>query len=184
MKSTPLAGGKAARPGANGLAIDSPRSFSELFAPLQAELSPLYWCLDLQSGPFNITGRDDFEELDRELESFFVDSPVLEMCSMLLWRPGIFPRFADLLYEDEWSYYVGLRGPERKAVDTAAALLRAGYLTAGFFQVVDQRAEIFVVKALDDHWEVYSRNQNQLSRLRESDPWVGVSSSKWMEEET
>lgn len=162
-----------------GLLFASDQTFAELLDVLQDELSRLYWLLDLQSGPFDVYGQEDYAELDRELDRLYIDVPRFETSSNSLWRPGIFPEFAPLLYEDAHSYLVGFSANEDTAAGIAESLLDAGdYLTRPFFTALEQRAKVFAAK-ISSRWEVYPTDTAWLDHLQAERKGQLIDSAKW-----
>lgn len=75
--------------------------------PIEKQVLPLfskYWLVYTQGGPFSITDKPNFEELDGATSSFIVDVPQFKDTDTHLFRPGVFPQFAKLLVVDEWTY--------------------------------------------------------------------------------
>jgi hypothetical protein len=60
-----------------GIRIDcaEPCAFDSLFEPAMAKLAPRYWLIDSQSGPFSITDKPNFRELDALLDTYSVNVP-------------------------------------------------------------------------------------------------------------
>ena len=159
-----------------GLRLDRDESFSELFAPIMPRLAVLFWWLDCQSGPFVITDKADFEDLEIELDGYHTPLAALDRSSSTFWKPGIFPRFADVLYQDEWSYLVGFRGPESRASAGAVSASESAVLSDEFFRVVEQQADCFIMKVSDGWWELYASDATLL-RLLEDGPQVSSADS-------
>ncbi len=162
-----------------GIRIESEARFAEIVSGLSAEIEHLFWLLDLPSGPFDYLARPGWREIDRELEAYYIHVGNGVDTSVSLWRPGIFPKFAPLLIHDEWSYFVGLEGPEDAARAKAEALsLPGGYLSPEFFEAFQECGQLFALLA-HDWWEVYSPNGEWLSRLSREWQSAPVASSKW-----
>lgn len=160
-----------------GLRLGPQIRFAALWAALPAAAAELFWHLDLQSGPFDFMGRDDWEAIDGELEALAVETG--EAPPGTLWRPGVFPRFAPLLVHDEWGYHLGLEGPEAAAVSSARALSAgADYTSPDFFAAFADRGVLFALLA-PDGWEIYSPRRAWLARLAREWNAEPVDSSHW-----
>jgi hypothetical protein len=105
-----------------GIGLSTPNypKFSVVFQGLLPRLSPYHWLIDSQSGPFSITGKPDYELLQAELKNFLVHVPSLEDTSTHLWKPGILPRFADLLVVAEGTWLIGLPADKKEALRVLA----------------------------------------------------------------
>ena len=55
-------------------AITSSQPFAKVFGPLVPQLDVFHWLFDLQSGPFHITDKPNYEAL---AESLAVNVPIL-----------------------------------------------------------------------------------------------------------
>jgi len=168
-----------------GIRIDCAerRAFGLLFAPVMAELAARYWIIDSQSGPFSITDKPNFRELDGLLDTYFVETPDFENSSETLWRPGTFPKFADLLVVDEWTYLLGIDGPEEDALLKAVQISRTPRFSDEFFTSISNAHAVLLVYP-DGWWEVYADAVDVLQRFAnlpdasEVDSSVLVSSHK------
>jgi hypothetical protein len=141
-----------------------------------------FWLIDVQAGPFKITDKPNFSELEAEIERDWVAMPELENTSSSLWRPGIFPRFEELFCLDEWTYLTSLRGSEADAVSAAKDLFAAQYLSPRFFELVDSIGATFLLY-VDGVWEVYSTNHGLLDELRTRKDVSPIHSDKWQQSE-
>ncbi len=148
-----------------GLRSDSDLSFPQLFAPIADEFDRLFWLINLQSGPFIITDKPDFEELDRALDSYYVEVLRFENTSFGLWRPGVLSRFEGMMVEDEWSCWTGILGPESRAKESAEVLFRTKAYSE-FLAEAERHAEVTIIMIGYRWWEVYSRHEAWLDRLR------------------
>jgi hypothetical protein len=164
-----------------GLAIHSDAGFARVFAPLSRHFSESYWLLDLVAGPFTYLDEssDDSERIEEEMDALVVEAPELEQLSASLWRPGVLPKYADLLWEDEWGYYLCLPGSAPAVVEKIASL--PGITPPSDperFQELTQTSEAYLIQVFSDQWHVFSRHPEWLDLLREHHPSaVAVSSS-------
>ena len=144
------------------------------------QLTSSFWWIDTQAGPFRITDKSIFSELDAEIERYRVSVPELEDASSALWRPEIFPRFEELLCLDEWTYLVSLQGPEADAVDAAKEFSKTEYLSPRFFELVQSKAATFFL-FVANFWEVYSVDRRLLDEIRTQKNVSPIQSGKWLQ---
>jgi hypothetical protein len=169
-----------------GIRIDCSerRGFESLFAPVMAEFAARYWMIDGQSGPFSITDKPNFGELDGLLDAYLVNIPDFENSSETLWRPGVFPKFADLLVVDEWTYLLGIDGPEEEALQKAVRISRIPRFSVEFFTSISSAHALLLVYQ-DQWWEVYAdavdvlRRFGALQNASVVDSSVLTASHKW-----
>jgi len=163
-----------------GVAFQTNVPFAGAFAPLMARFATLYWLIDTQSGPFDFLARDDASHVERVVDRLSVAVPSLENTSAGLWRPGVFPELAHLLVEDEYTYLVGLRGPEADAMSTASAIASIDYLSPSFFAAIESGAEVFLLELWHGAWEVYPCHRSLADQLARADlQLTDVSSDRW-----
>jgi hypothetical protein len=151
-------------------------SFEQLFAPVMSEFEAFHWLLDGQNGPFNYTGRADWASVEAALQPFVIESG---QTSTSLWRPGVFPRFAGLLLEDEWSYFVGIHGTDAEARRAMAELMAVPVLSAAYFNLIGQVAQVFLMRVAAGWWEMYPESSPVLAAIRQRKGLVEVDSSVW-----
>lgn len=156
-----------------GTRLRTEAPFAELFAPVAGRFKSLFWYLDVQAGPFDslLTTREEQAELDE----LHIAVPWLEASSVTLWRPGVFPRHAARLVQDEWSYLVGLPGPEITALASAKRLLPLSPLSPKFFRAVSSVGGTFLVRVRHGWWEAYGLAEDAAGGLG-GEP---VTSSHW-----
>lgn len=160
--------------------LRTPPRFEEVFETVAAKLGECYWLIDTQFGPFSLTDKPNFFELEAELAQYRVKVPALFGTSGGLWRPGIFPKYAGLLVIDEWTYLVGFRGSERDVIRAAEELYEAMDLTSPhFFDLIGAKAEAFLLH-VDGWWEVYSSDWDFLEQLRLGQSVSSIQSEKWL----
>jgi hypothetical protein len=150
-----------------------PPDFRAIFDPLWQ----LYWLIDTQAGPFRVTDKPQDRELLAEL---WLEVPGLKPISPGLCRPGILRDFE--LDVDEWTYLVGLRGPEADAIDLAVQLRQAGWpqLSAHFFELVERNTAVFLMW-VDGWWEIYASDAGVKERLKQLDHAIPIDSTTWQE---
>jgi hypothetical protein len=150
-----------------GLRIDTPfsRNFTRVFASVMDEFQGHYWLIDTQSGPFNITDKPNFEELEAETAQYCVPVRELEDSSTGLWRPGIL-QFANILVIDEWTYLFGILGSEDEARKSAVEISALRKFTPEFFEFIEQRVDLALIH-VDGWWEAYSTNAPLMEKLRQ-----------------
>ncbi len=159
-----------------------PGVFRELFEPLLGEFDRLYWLLDVQSGPFSITDKPNFEKLDVELNAHWVEVPQIENTYASLWRPGIWSRFGGMLVEDEWTYLTGIPGPEAAAIESAKLFSCVPHSSPEYFGAVEAVRGVLAV-ILTSCWVLYTPRTDWLTRLS-SDLWTATDSGdahRWEE---
>ncbi len=148
--------------------------------PIETVVLPLlskYWLVCTQGGPFSITDKPNFKELDAETSSFIIDVPEFRGTDIYLFRPGVFPRFAGLLVIDEWTYLFALDGPEESAKRNALKIEKCAgdWLSRTFFEAVESSALGFFAY-VDGFWEVYLREYANLPAFGfaevHSDHWL------------
>lgn len=127
------------------------------------EFECYYWFIEATAGPFHITDKPNFRELDAETDRYYVSVPRLEGTSAGLWRPGIL-RFASLLVVDDFTTLVGILGSESDAAALATEIFNIYGRTPQFFELVQTRAECVLIHVAG-WWEVYSANSHLMSRL-------------------
>jgi hypothetical protein len=127
-------------------------------------LAARYWIIDSQSGPFSITDKPNFRELDGLLDTYFVNAPDFENSSETLWRPGIFPKFAELLVVDEWTYLLGIGGPEEDALKKAVQISRTPRFSDEFFTAISSAHALLLVYP-GGWWKVYADAVDVLQRF-------------------
>ena len=167
-----------------GLTFSSDQSFAAICAPLMPDFARWYWLTDVQSGPFAFSHLPPSTSLRLEdsLNKHHVSVAALTDTSAQLWRAGVFPAFAEYLVEDEWSYLVALDRGFVDVVSTAELLVRARYLSANFFEIVERSAEIFLLEISRGTWEAYSRQTALLDRVRAFAPARVVESGHWSQQ--
>ena len=146
----------------NGFRIDcDSRRFPGSIETAIVPLLSMYWLVCTQAGPFSITDKPNFKELDEETSSFIVDVPEFRDMDVHLFRPGVFPRFAKLLVIDEWDYLFALDGPEESAKKNALKIEECAgeWLSSTFFKAVESSAAGFFLY-VDGFWEVYLSDQS------------------------
>jgi hypothetical protein len=162
-----------------GIRFRTTDSFAVCFGPLMDQLRRLSWLIDVQSGPFQYTDRNDADEVEQRLQELRHDIPSLESTSTGLWRPGVFPDLAPLLVEDEYSYLVGIPGGGA-VQDIAQRVLREPFLSEAFFEKVSQECACFLFEETPGQWEVYSRPELAIdARLANVEDKTEVDSHKW-----
>lgn len=144
------------------------------------QLTSNFWFINTQAGPFRITDKPNFAELDAEIERYRVSVPELKDTSSALWRPGVFPRFEEILCLDEWTYLVSLQGSEGHAVNAAKELWEAGYLSQRFFELVQSKAATFFL-FVPNFWEVYSADRRLLDEIRTQKNASPIQSGRWLQ---
>ena len=154
----------------------NPRAFESLFAPVMSEIASRYWVIDSQSGRFRITEKPNFRQLEDTLDTYFVNVHDFEDFSETLWRPGVFPKFANLLVVDEWTYLLGIDGPEQDAVRKAIHISRFPRFSDAFFTAVSSACALLLIFA-DGWWHVYSDATDIFQRFAELPNASGVDSS-------
>jgi hypothetical protein len=167
----------------NGLRIEARGvlKFPDALRPIFPHLERHYWLVDTQSGPFKITDRPNFPELEAELARYTVDVAQFEMSSCCLLRPPIFPQFVDLLVIDEWTYLVALPGPEALAIKIASDADSAGWLTQKFFGLIQSQKGTLLFH-VDGGWELYTSNEALLEDVAKNGNTSMIDSSKWLED--
>lgn len=163
-----------------GLATPNSSNFFKVFQDLLFRFSPYHWLIDSQSGPFRITDKTDHEILEAELEKYLVDVPRLVNSSTLLWKPGILPRFAELLVLDESTYLIGLPAEEQQAIQSAIQLAETKRLSPMFFDLIERKSVVFLMH-VNTWWEIYSADSSWTNPLREIAGAITVDSLKWQD---
>jgi hypothetical protein len=156
-----------------GIRLASDAPFVELFAPVAARFDALFWYLDIQAGPFNVALAS--ADVQGDLDERNIAVPWLEATSVSLWRPGVLPRHGELLVQDEWSYLVGIAGPEISALAAARRLLPLSPLSGAFFRAVRALEAIFLVRVTQGRWEAYGLDETSTKALG-GEP---VASAQW-----
>jgi hypothetical protein len=148
-----------------GLRIDTPhpKNSTKIFGSVMNEFERFYWLIEATSGPFHITDKPNFRELDAETDRYYISVPKFEGTSAGLWRPGI-PRFADLLVVDEFTTLVGILGSENDAMVSATEIGFPFGMTPQFFEVVQKRGHCVLIH-IAGWWEAYSANPHLMTRL-------------------
>jgi hypothetical protein len=155
----------------------------EFPGPIEAAVSHVlrkYWLVSTQSGPFRITDKPNFRQLDDEIDSFTVDVPQFRDTDTSLFRRGIFPKLANILVIDEWTYLLALNGPEEEAVKIAVELVEGEWLSSKFFEVVESKTLGFFLYA-SGFWEIYLPDHSlhaNLGRLGFGE----IQSTKWLKD--
>jgi hypothetical protein len=100
------------------------------------------------------------------MSSFIVHVPEFGDTDQHLFRSGVFPRFAELLVVDEWTYLFALDGPEESAKQNALKIegCAGGWLSRTFFEVVESSTLGFFIY-VDGFWEVYLQDQSAHANL-------------------
>ena len=160
-----------------GFSFSTTSPFATCFALAMAQFRPLWWLIDAQGGPFAHTHREDSASIESRLTTAWYDHPLLESISTTLWRPGTLPEFAPLLAEDEFSYLVGLHGPESAALAAVDRVVDDRWLSESFFKSIEAEQATFLVKPRAGQWEVYSHLVVPVDGAL-AEPEV-VDSSKW-----
>jgi hypothetical protein len=165
----------------NGLRIESDgrSGLPSVLRTVIADLGHCYWLIDTQSGPFNISDKQNFAELESEFSRHDVPVFQFENSSTHLLKPGIFPRFLDLLVVDEWTYLVALPEPEVKAREIALELDRARWLTQEFFHLIEYKRATFLFH-VHGWWELYTTDKALLEILATHGGISGTDSLKWL----
>jgi hypothetical protein len=130
----------------------SEASFLDLLSPMFAELDSLYWVVACQTGPVRSDWIYESEEHERILTELHVPVPAFDSTSLHLWRPGSLSRVRDVLYFDEWSYFIGFHAAEQEAVSRAARLGLSDYFSPEFYDLLTQEGQVFVMQ-VDGWWE-------------------------------
>lgn len=165
----------------NGLRIetfDTKSGFPEILTPAIRRLGSYFLLIDTQSGPFNITDKDNFLDLEREISGYAVDAEQIASSSTSLWRPGILQQFGNLLIVDEGTYFVAFEGPEADAVRSAAAICKVAALSKECFDLLSTAAVAFLVH-VDGWWELYSLDPTWTEGLLGLPGVSAINSSKW-----
>jgi hypothetical protein len=153
------------------------------------EFAKLYWIIETQGRPFDYMAKPDWNEIEVELERYL--QVVDQSQGRTLWRPGVFPRFAELLRLDEWSFLIGLRGSRANAIHTwaefAETIRSHAFCSEKFFLFIQEKAEILIVQIVCGVWEVYPSRAALLEALsakyaRKSAGRI-VDSEKWQHRE-
>ncbi len=167
-----------------GLRIESRgvRRFPDALRPIFPYLEQDYWFADTQSGPFEITDKPNFTELEVELSRFTVNVARFEMTSCCLLRPCVFPKFVDLLVIDEWTYLMALPGPEALAIKSAAEAYSSGWLSQKFFGLIQSKKGTLLFH-VDGWWELYTSNGALLDEIAKDKNASSIDSAKWLQEE-
>jgi hypothetical protein len=156
--------------------------FPGILGSIICRLTAHFWLIDTQSGPFNITDKPNFLELEAEIDQYLVEVPKLESTSSALWRPGIVAHFENLFRLDEWTSLTCLAGPETDAISVATKLDAAPTLSASFFDLVESEAVAFFLY-VDGWWEVYSNDSNLVDELRKQKGVSTIQSAKWLRQQ-
>ncbi len=143
-----------------------PGRFAKLFGSVLDAFVRHYWYID-GYGPFSITDKSNFRELDTELDRYSAYVQGLEDGPPGLWRPGIFPWAADLLAVDEGTTLVGIIGDENHAVEIATTLSNSHQTTARILELITENKIDLALIYVDGWWEVYSGDQALLRRIAE-----------------
>jgi hypothetical protein len=150
-----------------GLRIDGeqPKNFTRVFASVMREFDRHYWLIESESGPFSITDKPNFAELELSLNRYRVSVSELDYTSSSLWRPGAL-RFADLLVIDEWTTFVGILGKEEQATKLATEIFDLQGIFLQPFERILQKTDCVLIH-VDGWWEAYSGNAMLLQKLRQ-----------------
>src|SRR6516162_3244311 len=151
-----------------GLHIDDtteyPARFTKVFGSVLEAFAPHYWYID-GYGPFSITDKPNFSELDSELDRLSVEIEGCEYGPLGLWRPGILPWAADLLVVDEGTTLIGILGDERNAAATAQEIRKQlSVFSPLFFELIEKKADVALLY-IDGWWEVYSANPRIMAQV-------------------
>jgi len=140
-----------------GLRIDDatefPSRFAKAFGPVLDAFAGHYWYID-GYGPFGITDKPNFRELDAQLDQYSVHVEGMEDGPPGLWRPGLLPWAADFLVVDEGTTLVGIVGNESYAGGVAAELDKAIQTSAKIIELVDENKIDIALIYIDGWWEV------------------------------
>lgn len=155
------------------IAIDRDAPFATVLGPLMPRLATLHWMLDLQSGPFRITDKPEYEALEMLLDALFIDVPHFAgadgvghgYTSFTLWRPGTLAVLAPLLVHDEQGFHFGISGDTAAAVSAATALARSPR-DERLIEALPGNAELFAHFG-SDSWEVHATSALLANELLE-----------------
>lgn len=127
-----------------------------ILRPLATELAPCYWLVDVQWGPFKPGWQFGSAENEALIAKKLVDVPACRDVISTCWGPHTFPRLAEHVVIDEWSYFFAMKC-RKDDVDRRAEWIvpRIGRLGADFFDGLGDVADLFLVHA-DGWWEFYS----------------------------
>jgi hypothetical protein len=153
-----------------GLYCPSDNSFLDLLRPMFTRLDSLYWIVDCQSGPVRSEWIYESAEHERIFEDMHVDVPRFESTSTKLWRPGSLSQIWNVLYFDEWSYFVGFESTEAEAVKRATRIGFPGSFTPEFYTSLEREAELCVVQ-VDGWWEIYPARAELFSQIQTFTQW-------------
>ena len=165
------------QPLVRGFTFSTTGPFATCFSLAMGKFRPLWWLIDTPGGPFAHTHREDSASIEGRLTAASYDHPLLESMSATLWRPGTLPEFAPLLVEDEFSFLVGLHGPESAAVAAVDRLVDDRWLSESFFRSIEAEHATFLVTPRGGQWEVYSHLVVPIDGAV-AEPEI-VDSSKW-----
>jgi hypothetical protein len=154
----------------SGLILPGYRSFREVVHPLAAGVAPCFWVIDDQQGPFDSRWLYASPENEALVEKKLFDAPACRNTSSSCWRPHTFPRLAEHVYVDEWTYFFAMRCSDEEVPQRAEWVVRhIGKLTGDFFGHLSQVAELFLFHA-DGWWELYTSDVEWRQRFRDSFP--------------
>ena len=129
----------------------------------------MYWVVACQMGPVRSDWIYESEEHERIFAEMHVPVPAFESTGLYLWRPGSLSQVRDVLYFDEWSYFIGFHAGEQEAVDRAARLGLSDYFSSAFYDLLTHEGQLFVVQ-VDGWWEFCPATEALFSRIMEYAP--------------
>jgi hypothetical protein len=149
-----------------GVVLPGYLPFRAVIQPLAVEVAPCFWLIDDQSGPFDSRWvyASPANEALRERKWF--DAPECRNTSASCWRPHTFPRLAEHIVVDEWTYFFAMRCREDEVPQRAAWIVRhIGKLTGEFFEHLSRAADLFLFHA-DGWWELYTHHVGWSRKFR------------------
>ena len=143
------------------------RRLRDMLAPLADELARCFWVVDVQPSPFDSLWVFESPENEALLERQLWEVPAFADSSPVGLRPGSLPQLADVMRQDEFSYYFAIDAPEEQALRRATALKgHIGDFSEHFLREhVGTIADLFVCDA-DGWWEFYCAREKWTARLR------------------
>lgn len=148
-----------------GIILHTDLAFAEVIRPLASEVGLCFWLIDHQSAnPF------DSLYVSKHAQAFEkkrLDVPIGRRSVVSCWRPYTFPRLADRVRLDEWTYFWGIKCNETEVSDRVKWLDEHPQLTSDAFSRMGADILLFWP---DGWWEIYTSHDDWRQKLRQAFP--------------
>jgi hypothetical protein len=91
--------------------------------PLAVEIAPCFGLIDAQTGPFDSRWLHASKEHESIRERKWFDAPACRSSSSSCGRSHTFPRLAEQIIVDEWTYFFAMRCTEEQVPQRASSFV-------------------------------------------------------------